>query len=771
MIKKPFPFTLQLDAMDCGPACLRMVARHYGRSYTLQTLRQRSFITREGVSMLGISDAAESIGFRTTGVKINFEQLCTDVPLPCVAHWNQNHFVVVYKIRKKRGFFRKVTGDGSHVTGSDKMVTGDESHVTEDVTRHMAPVTVYVADPAHGLVQYNEKEFMRCWGSTKVEGKDCGTVLALQPGPEFYDMEDEKKAEEKNIGFFFRYLRPYKAQLIQLALGMLTGSLLQMIFPFLTQALVDNGIRNHNLGFITLILIAQLVLFLAQLSVGMIRSWIMLHMNTRINIALISDFLAKLMRLPMNYFDTKMVGDIMQRIGDHGRIESFLTGSSLSIIFSLFNFIVFGAILAYYNLTVLGVFLLGNTLYVLWILSFMRWRRKLDFKRFAQASANQSNIVQLITGMQEIKLSNCEKQKRWEWERIKVKQFKISIQGMALGQYQQLGSVFFGQTTSILISFIAAKAVVEGQMTLGMMMSLTYIVGQVSAPIGEFIGFARAWQDAKISLERLGEVHLKEDEDQQSALSMTTLPQDKTIRISDLYFSYDGADRDYVLDGISLDIPHNRVTAVVGASGSGKTTLVKLMLGFYQPNKGTIKIGETGLQNINPHVWRAKTAAVLQDGFIFSDTIAGNIAVSGEIIDKERLAEAATTANIAEFIDSLPLGYNTKIGMEGNGISQGQRQRVLIARAVYHNPEFIFFDEATNALDAKNEREIMEHLEKFYQGKTVVVVAHRLSTVRHADNIVVLDKGKIAEQGTHEELTGRRGIYYDLVKNQLELGR
>ncbi|MDR1153871.1 MAG: peptidase domain-containing ABC transporter [Bacteroidales bacterium] len=733
---KPFPFTFQLDAMDCGPACLRMVARHYGRSYTLQTLRQRSFITREGVSMLGISDAAESIGFRTTGIKINFEQLCNDVPLPCIAHWNQNHFVVVYRIKKRR--------EGK--------------------------VTVHVADPAHGLAQYSEEEFMRCWGSTKVEGKDCGTALALLPGPEFHDMEDEKKAEERNIGFFFRYLRPYKSQLVQLALGMLTGSLLQMIFPFLTQALVDNGIRNHNLSFITLVLIAQLVLFLARLSVDFIRSWIMLHMTARINISLISDFLAKLMRLPMNYFDTKMVGDIMQRIGDHGRIESFLTGSSLSVVFSLFNFIVFGAILAYYNLTVLMIFLIGNALYVAWILSFMRWRRKLDFKRFAQASANQSNVVQLITGMQEIKLNNCEKQKRWEWERIKVKQFKISIQGLALGQYQQLGSVFFSQTTNILISFIAAKAVVEGQMTLGMMMSLTYIVGQVSAPIGEFIGFARAWQDAKISLERLGEVHLKEDEDQQSATRMTILPQDTTIRISDLYFSYDGADRDYVLEGVDLSIPHNRVTAIVGASGSGKTTLVKLMLGFYQPNRGGVKVGETALQNINPHLWRAKTAAVLQDGFIFSDTIAGNIAVGDEVIDRERLVEAAKIANIGEFIDSLPLGYNTRIGMEGTGVSQGQKQRILIARAVYHNPEFIFFDEATNALDAKNEREIMEHLEKFYRGRTAVIVAHRLSTVRHADNIVVLDKGRVAEQGTHGELTERRGIYYDLVKNQLELG-
>ena len=721
--------------MDCGPACLRMVASHYGHSYTIQTLRQRSFITREGVSMLGISDAAESIGFRTTGVKIGFEQLCTDVPLPCIVHWNQNHFVVVYKIDKKQ--------------------KGGKIHV---------------ADPAHGLLKYTEEEFMRCWGVTKVEGCDCGTVLVLQPGPEFYEQEDEKRKKERKIGFFFRYLTPYRSQIVQLVLGMLTGSLLQMIFPFLTQALVDTGIRNNNLSFITLILIAQLVIFIARLSVDFIRSWIMLHMNTRINISLISDFLIKLMKLPLSYFDTKMIGDIMQRIGDHRRIEEFLTGSSLNVMFSFFNFIVFGFILAYYNLMVLAVFLVGNTLYVIWVLSFMRWRRKLDFKRFTQAANEQSTVVQMITGMQEIKLNNCEKQKRWQWERIQVKLFKISIQGLALGQYQQMGSVFFSQTTGIFISFIAAKAVVEGQMTLGMMMSLTYIVGQLSAPIEQFIGFARSWQDAKISLERLGEVHNKDDEDQCSAMSVTTLPQDKTIRIENLSFSYDGADRDYVLDNINLSIPHNRVTAIVGASGSGKTTLVKLMLGFYLPNKGNIKIGETNLQNINPHVWRSKTAAVLQDGFIFSDSIAENIAVGHDIIETERMLQAVTIANIQEFIDSLPLGYNTKIGMEGNGISQGQRQRILIARAVYQNPEFIFFDEATNALDSKNERRIMEYMESFYRGKTVVVVAHRLSTVRHADNIVVLDKGKVVEQGTHEELTQLRGIYYDLVKNQLELG-
>ena len=726
-----FPHYIQLDSMDCGPTCLRMITKFYGRSYSLQYLREHAFITREGVSMLGISDAAEQIGFRTMGVRVTLEQLNTELPLPCILHWNQRHFVVCYKIKNGK---------------------------------------YYIADPASKRLVYEKEEFEHCWFSTQVEGKDTGTALLLEPGPEFYDREEDVKDKKRELSFFFRYLTPYKRELFQLILGMLTGSILQLIMPFLTQSLVDTGIRDSNLSFITLILIAQVVIFVAQLSVGFIRSWILLHMNTRINIALISDFLAKLMRLPLHFFDTKMVGDIMQRIGDHNRIESFMTGSSISALFSFVNFIVFGFVLAYYDLTILGLFLFGNGLYVAWVLAFMRYRRELDIKRFAQASSEQSNLFQLVTGMQEIKLNNCETEKRWEWERIQVKLFKISIKGLALGQYQQLGSVFFNQTTNILISFTAARAVVSGEMTLGMMMSLTYIVGQLTAPIEQFIGFARSFQDAKISLERLGEIHQREDEEQTLALKVNALPDNRALQIEDVSCSSDGADRDYVLEHINLTIPQHKVTAIVGASGSGKTTLIKLLLGFYEPNKGNIKVGDLSLKNMNPHVWRARTGCVMQDGFIFSDSIAKNIAIGAEVIDKERLLHAVTVANIRDFIDSLPLGYNTKIGMEGNGVSQGQRQRILIARAVYKNPEFIFLDEATNALDANNEREIMEHLHQFYKGRTVVVVAHRLSTVRDADNIVVLDKGQVVEEGTHEELTARRGVYYKLVKNQLELG-
>ncbi|MDR3218668.1 MAG: peptidase domain-containing ABC transporter [Dysgonamonadaceae bacterium] len=733
---KPFPHYTQLDAMDCGPTCLRMVAKYYGRSYTLQTLREKSFITREGVSMLGISDAAENIGFHTVGVRITFEQLVKDVNFPCILHWNQNHFVVCYRISHSRG-------------------SGESLHI---------------ADPAGEKYTMSKSEFLKCWVSTKSQGEDKGTVLLLEPTPEFYTGEDDKEKQEKNLGYFVRYLFPYKSQLFQLIVGMLIGSVLSMILPFLTQAVVDQGIGNNNLNFITLILIAQLVLSVTSMAVGFIQNWITLHVNTRISISLISDFLTKLMKLPLRFFDAKNIGDIMQRIGDHSRIQNFMTGTTLSTLFSFFNFFVFAGILAYYNLQILLVFLVGNALYVAWIIFFMRYRRKLDYKRFTQSSANQSNLVQLVTGMQEIKLNNCEKQQRWKWERIQVKLFKISIQGMALGQYQQIGSVFFSQTTGLFISFLSAKAVVEGNITLGMMMSITYIIGQLSGPIGQVIGFAQSLQDAKISLERLNEIHNREDEEQTLENKLNALPEHKSIAMQNICFSYDGADRDYVLEDLSLSIPQNKVTAIVGASGSGKTTIIKLLLGFYQPLKGEIKIGDTNLEEINPHLWRQKTGAVMQDGFVFSDTIAANIAVGEEDIDKNQLLHAVETANIKEFVESLPLKYNTKIGMEGKGVSQGQRQRLLIARAVYKNPEYLFFDEATNALDANNERIIMDKLTEFYRGKTVVIVAHRLSTVQQADNIIVLEKGKIVEEGTHNELTKRKGAYYTLVKNQLELG-
>ena len=734
---KNFPHYLQLDAKDCGPTCLRMIAKHYGKEYSLQTLRERSYITREGVSMLGVSEAAESIGFRTIGVRITLKQLQEDTPLPCILHWRQNHFVVCYDIRKKRKGY-----------------------------------VYYIADPARQLITYGDEEMKRCWIATKAGGEEKGAALALEPGPDFYDTEDERDKVQRTGGLttFFKYLSPYRKEFFHLILGMITVSLLQLIFPFLTQSLVDVGVRDSNLNFITLILVAQLIVTVSMLSVEFIRSWLLLHINTRINISLISDFLIKLMKLPIRFFDSRMVGDIMQRIGDHNRIESFLTGSSISTLFSFLNFIVFGAVLLWYDPFILGVFLTGNTLYVLWITFFMKYRRELDIRRFAQASCEQSSLIQMVTAMQEIKLNNCERQKRWQWERIQVKLFKISVQGLALGQIQQAGTLFFNQTTNVVISFIAARAVVEGDMTLGMMMSVTYIIGQLNGPVSSFISFIRQLQDAQISLERLNEIHDREDEEEGIAQKIHELPVVRDITFNGVSFTYDGADRDHVLHEVSLTVPEHKVTAIVGASGSGKTTLLKLMLGFYTPLHGNIRVGDVPLEQLNPHVWRSACGAVMQDGFIFSDTIANNIAVGDETPDIKRLQHAVEVANIREFIDSLPLGYNTKIGMEGNGISQGQKQRILIARAVYKNPQYLFFDEATNALDANNEKEIMENLDGFYKGRTVVIVAHRLSTVRNADKIIVLDKGMVAEEGTHSRLIQREGLYYQLVKNQLELG-
>lgn len=742
-MRKKKPFYQQLDSMDCGPTCIRMVAKYYGRNYSIQTLRENSFITREGVSMLGISDAAEKIGFRTTGVRISFDRFTEDMTFPCILHWNQYHFVVCYGIKKKEHLLKQIK---------------EEEY------------EIMISDPAQGQYTLTKNEFLGKWISSRENGYDTGIALILKPTPEFYEYKDEKTKKEQNLKYFFRYLAPYKTHILQLVVGMVIGSVLQLIFPFLTQAIVDQGIGDNNISFITLILIAQLVLFVTQLSIEFIRNWITLHINTRINISLISDFLIKLMKLPISFFDTKNIGDIMQRIGDHNRIETFLTGSTLSTIFSFGNFIIFAFILGYYNLNILGIFILGNTLYILWILFFMKYRRNLDYKRFTQSSAEQGNLVHLITGMQEIKLNNIEKQYRWKWERIQVKLFKINIKGLALGQYQQLGSVFFNQTTSLLISFFAAKLVIDGNITLGMMMSISYIIGQLSAPIGQVISFLQSFQDAKISLERLNEIHNKEDEEQTVDLKINHIPNDKSISFENVCFSYDGSDREYVLNNINFVIPQNKVTAIVGSSGSGKTTLIKLILGFYIPNKGKISVGKTSLQEINPHLWRQRNGAVLQDGFIFSDTIANNIAVGEEVVNIEKLRHAVSIANITDFIESLPLKYNTKIGMDGNGISQGQRQRILIARAVYKDPYFISLDEATNALDANNESIILDNLNAFYKGKTVIIVAHRLSTVKHADNIIVLEKGEIIEEGTHDELTKNKGAYYTLVKNQLELG-
>lgn len=732
-MKHSFPHYTQLDMMDCGPSCLRMISKYYGKSYSLQTLREKCYISRDGVSMLGISEAAESIGFKTMGVKISFEQLVNEAQLPCILHWNQNHFVVCYKIEKKK-------------SGKFKL---------------------YIADPGSLCLTYTKDEFLKCWG---MKASEIGLVLMLQPTAKFYSSQNENESSKHSLFYFLGYFVPYRTLLMQLVMGMVIACFLQFAFPMLTQSMVDIAIKDRNLNFVCLILVAQSMLFLAQLAIGFIQNWMVLHINTRISIALISDFLIKLMKLPLRFFDVKNTGDILQRIGDHERIQSFLMGPAFHMLFSVWTFFVFAGILGYYNAYILTIFAIGNLLYALWIFIFMKYRRILDAKRFNICVGEQNKLMQLILGMQDIKLNNCEKQKRWDWEHVQVKRFKVSQSGLAIEQIQQLGSSFFLQATNIVVSFYAASSVIEGDMTLGMMMSLTYILGQMSVPVSDFINFVQSYQYAKISLERLNEIHNKSDEEQDASARLNHLPAKKDIVLDNVCFSYDGADRDYVVDGVSLKIPAGKVTAIVGASGSGKTTIVKLVQGFYKPNQGTIKVGETPLQMINQHLWRSKSGSVMQESFIFSETIAKNIAVSTDDIDEERLKKASKMANIYEFICSLPLGYETKIGMEGNGVSQGQRQRILIARAIYKNPEYVFLDEATNSLDANNERVIVSNLQEFYKGKTVIIVAHRLSTVKNADNIVVLDKGKVIEEGTHGQLIKKRAAYYSLIKNQLELG-
>jgi ATP-binding cassette, subfamily B, bacterial len=726
-----FPFVKQPDAMDCGPACLKMVSGFYKMSFSLESLRKRCYITREGVSFLGLSEAADSLGFRTIGVKISFEILKDNVPLPCIVHWRQKHFIVVYKIK------------------DDK---------------------IWVADPAVGLVKFEREEFIRNWASTVADGKPAGLVLIIEPTPALFENENEKE-KSNGFKFLFKYFRLYRRYFFQLILGLFLGSCIQLVIPFLTQSIIDIGLNNNDIGFIYLILFAQLALLIGRMSVEFIRGWLLLHIGARVNVAVISGFLQKLMSLPIAFFDTKLTGDILQRIEDNNRIEEFLTSASLNILFSFFNLVIFGIVLAIFSTKILMLYIAGSFLYIIWVSLFMKSRARLDHQRFKKMSESGSKLINVINGMQEIKLTQSELSMRWDWENLQASLFRLKVKGLSIIQYQSAGATFINEVTNVLITIVAATAVLKMDMTLGTMLAVQFIIGQLNVPVNQIIGFFRMSQDAGMSLDRLAEVHQMDDEEPNPEMKVRKLPDKKDIYINNLSYQYEGPRSPFALKDVDMFIEENKITAIVGTSGSGKTTLLKMILGFYQPVNGEILIGDTRLSNISLKIWREKVGAVMQDGYLFPDTIAANIAPGNEEINEEKLVKAVEIASIRGFIESLPLGYNTKIGTNGHGLSEGQKQRLLIARVIYKNPDVIIFDEATNSLDANNEKVIVENLTEFFEGKTVIVVAHRLSTVKGADKIVVLDGGRIIETGTHESLINKKGAYFNLVKNQLELGK
>ena len=718
-------YVRQHDSMECGISCLSMVCKKFDKEYDTSELYKICKATKEGVSLKAIAETARSIGLDSVSVQITLDELMSN-KLCSILHWNQNHFVVLYKVNHKKEF--------------------------------------YIADPAKGLVKYNLEEFKKHWISTQSGGEEKGIAMFLEPTPAFYEKQiDEQPTEERSFKFLFGYIKQYRKYFGQIVLGLLVGSLLQLILPFLTQAIVDVGIKNQNIGFIWLILLGQLVLTVSRTAIDFIRRWLLLHISLRINISLVSDFFIKLLKLPMSFFDTKLMGD-------HSRVNTFLTQQTLSIVFSLFTFVVFSIVLLSYNWLIFTIFMVGSLLYGGWLALFLRRRKVLDYELFEQQAINNNKTYEFITSMQEIKLQDCEQRRRWEWEDVQADLFGVQMKSLKLQQTQEAGSIFINELKNIVITVVAATAVIHGQLTLGMMLAVQFIIGQLNSPVEQLMSFFYSVQDVRISLERINEIHRMDDENGKQGLETSVKEEDSGIDMENVNFKYDPHALKTIIDNVSLTIPKGKVTAIVGASGSGKTTLIKLMLGYYPVLGGQINIGGTDVNTLNKKWWRRQCGVVMQDGAIFSESIARNIAVDDGEIDKGRLQKAAEIACINDYVMGLPLKYNTKIGRDGVGLSQGQKQRILIARAVYKNPDYIFLDEATNSLDANNERMIVEHLDEFFKGKTVVIVAHRLSTVKNADQIVVLDKGKVVEIGNHEELTQKRGAYYNLVKNQLELG-
>lgn len=729
MIK--FNHIYQLDSMQCGVACIAMICKFYGCKYTTETLEKYCTPSSEGVSIKALSDVASLIGFRTIVGKVSLSQIKT-CTMPCILHWNQKHFVVLYKISKNGKYF-------------------------------------YIADPAKGKIKYSLLDFEKYWISTQSNGEEKGIAMFFEPTLNFGNIKNNNSKEKRTFSFLFGYLKQYRNLFFQIILGLLLSCALQLIMPFLTQSIVDIGISNSDLGFIWLVLLGELMIIMGQTATSIIRNWLLLHISMHINISLVSDFFIKLLKLPMAYFETKLTGDLLQRMSDHNRIQNFLTSQFITILFATLSCVVFGCVLLLYNPSICFVFIIGSIIHCGWFVLFLQKRKVIDYELFEKQAKNQNKTLQFITSIQEIKLQDCEQRRRWEWEDIQADLFIVQMKSLKLQQIHESGRIFIGELKNIFITVFAASAVINGQITLGMMLAVQYVIGQLNYPINQLMNFIYTIQDVKISLERINEIHLSDNEETNNN-KIKSFENNQDIIFDNVNFKYDPHSSKKTIDNISLNIPSGKVTAIVGASGSGKTTLIKLILGYYKVVNGNIFIAGENINSYNLKWWRQQCGVVMQDGIIFSESIARNIAINDDEIDIIKLEQAASIANIHNFIMSLPLKYNTIIGKDGVGLSQGQKQRILIARAVYKNPNFIFLDEATNALDAENEKIIVENLSKFYKGKTVIVVAHRLSTVKNANQIIVLNNGKIVEIGNHNSLIKNKGTYYNLVKNQLELG-
>ncbi|MDZ7742332.1 MAG: peptidase domain-containing ABC transporter [Bacteroidota bacterium] len=716
---------LQHDRKDCGPACLQYIARCYGKYVSLKTLRAKCDVSREGASLLAISRAAEEYGFSCRGVKISPEQLKEQAPLPCIAFWEQKHFVVIEKPGKKK---------------------------------------VQVFDPAAGKLHYSWEEFLQGWSVSP--GSAQGICLLLEPGPAFQSSEEDPE-EKFSPASIFKYYQGHKKFIIQLFAGIFMAILIQLFIPFFTQSIVDRGIHYQNPHFIHLALGAMLVLGLAQLVNEFIRNRILLHVNSRVNISILSEFLGKLLKLPAPFFDTRQIGDLLQRVEDHRRVEKFLTGSFMTAIYFLLNILVFGLVLCIYSGRIFLIYCVGMLLSSLWILHFSKQRQQIDHKRFKQRSEKHNSLVEMLQGIHDIHLHNARQQKHWEWEEIQARIFRTSVSSHYIDQLQRSGAMMINQLSKILIIYFVAMEVMQSRMSLGMMLAVLFILGQLNIPMIQLSGIYRSWQEARLSLQRLGEI-LKESQPGTQSNGLKFMPDDKSITFKNVSFRYPGMENQGLIRNVSFHIPENKLTAIVGSSGCGKTTLMKLMLGMYKPCSGKISIGNITLSSIDEELWRNHCGAVLQEGFLFSDTILNNIIMHDIHANHKRMMQAAELASIKEHIESLPLHYQSLCGQNGRGLSSGQKQRILIARALYKDPDFLFLDEATNALDTENEKCIMEKLNSVSINKTLVVIAHRLSTIRHADQILVMHEGRIAESGSHEDLMMQRGVYFNLIRKQTE---